>query len=143
MSTPASDNFSAARILIVDDNPTNLKLARYVLESAGYVVTEAVDADHAQELLKQMTPDLILMDIALPGMDGLTLTRKLKADERLRNVPVVALTASAMMGDDKRALLAGCAGYITKPFDVHEFPQQVAVFLQGDKADDPTAGIDR
>lgn len=98
---------------------------------AGYVVEKALHAEHALELLGHMTPDLILMDLALPGMDGLTLTRKLKSDERLKNVPVVALTASAMMGDDKHAFLAGCVGYITKPFDVHEFPKQVAAFLQG------------
>jgi CheY-like chemotaxis protein len=118
----------SARILIVDDNPLNLTLAAYVLESAGYVVDEAVDADHAQELLKHVTPDLILMDISLPGRDGLTFTRELKAAERLKNVPVVALTAFAMKGDDERALLAGCVGYITKPIDIHQLPQQVAVF---------------
>jgi CheY-like chemotaxis protein len=127
------------RILVVDDGAINLSLTCYVLESAGYVVETAVDAEHAQELLKQVTPDLILMDISLPGMDGLTLTRKLKADERLKNIPVVALTASAMTGDEEKALQAGCIGFITKPIDIHQFPKQVAVFLQGDKAEDPPA----
>src|SRR5258708_2949928 len=122
------------RVLIVDDNPTNLKLACDLLEWEGYVVTNAVDAEHAQELLKRETPDLILMDIALPGMDGLTLARKLKADETLRNVPVVALTAFAMKGDDQKALLAGCTGYITKPIDTRKFAQQVASFLKSDAA---------
>ena len=121
-----------ARILVVDDNPTNLKLACYLLEEGGYIVEAAVDAEHAQELLKTMTPDLILMDIALPGMDGLTLTRKLKADEELKNVPVVALTAFAMKGDDQKALLAGCAGYITKPIETRNFVQQVGSFLQAE-----------
>jgi two-component system cell cycle response regulator len=124
----------SARILVVDDNPTNLKLACYLLEEGGYLVEAAVDAEHAQELLKDMTPDLILMDIALPGMDGLTFTRKLKADQRLKNVPVVALTAFAMKGDDQKALLAGCAGYIIKPIDTRDLVQQVGAFLPGDAA---------
>jgi len=117
-------------ILIVDDNPTNLKLASQVLEIEGYTVDLATDAEQAQELLQHMTPDLILMDIALPGMDGLTLTRKLKTDEKLRHVPVVAMTAFAMKGDDRKALDAGCDGYITKPIDTRKFPQQVTAFLR-------------
>ena len=120
----------SARILIVDDNSVNLKLATDVLEMEGYAVEKAVDAEQAQELLKRSTPDLILMDIALPGMDGLTLTRKLKADERLKHVPVVAITAFAMKGDEQKALDAGCNGYITKPIDTRKFPQQVAAFLR-------------
>ena len=119
-----------ARILVIDDNPTNLELARYLLGVAGYVVETAGDAERAQELLKQATPDLILMDIALPGMDGLTLTRRLKADERLKNVPVAAFTASAMVGDEEKALQAGCAGYVTKPIDIDQFTKQVVAFLQ-------------
>jgi CheY-like chemotaxis protein len=125
----------SARILVIDDNPTNLELARYLLGVAGYVVETAGDAEHAQELLKHVTPDLILMDLSLPGMDGLTLTRKLKADERLKNVPVAAFTASAMVGDEQKALQAGCVGYVTKPIDIDQFTKQVAAFLQGDKAD--------
>jgi CheY-like chemotaxis protein len=120
----------ATRILIVDDNVTNLKLALHVLESAGFVVEGAVDAEQAQEMLVHMVPDLILMDIALPGMDGLTLTRKLKADPRLKGVPVVALTAFAMKGDDRKALDAGCDGYITKPIDTRDLPQQVQAYLR-------------
>jgi CheY-like chemotaxis protein len=119
-----------ARILVVDDNPTNLKLACDLLQWEGYVVEKAIDAENAQELLRTMVPDLILMDIALPGMDGLTLTRKLKSEERLRHVPVVALTAFAMKGDDQKALQAGCVGYITKPIDTRRLAQQVAAFLQ-------------
>ena len=116
-------------ILIVDDNPTNLKLASQVLEAEGYTVDLAKDAEQAQELLQHMTPDLILMDIALPGMDGLTLTRKLKTDGRLKHIPVVAMTAFAMKGDDRKALDAGCDGYITKPIDTRKFPRQIASFL--------------
>jgi CheY-like chemotaxis protein len=120
----------SACILIVDDNPTNLKLASRVLEAEGYTVDLATDAEQAQELLQNMTPDLILMDIALPGMDGLTLTRKLKADERLRHVTVVAMTAFAMKGDEQKAREAGCDGYITKPIDTRKFPQQIAAYLR-------------
>ena len=123
----------SAHILVIDDNPANLELARYLLGVAGYVVETAGDAEQAQELLKQATPDLILMDIALPGMDGLTLTRKLKADERLKNIPVAAFTASAMVGDEQKALQAGCAGYVTKPIDIDQFTKQVVAFLR-----DPT-----
>ena len=119
----------STRILIVHDNPVNLKLATDVLEMEGYAVEKAVDAEQAQEMLKSATPDLILMDIALPGMDGLTLTRKLKADERLKDVPVVAMTAFAMKGDEQKALAAGCDGYITKPIDTRKLPQQVAAYL--------------
>jgi CheY-like chemotaxis protein len=119
------------RIFIVDDNPVNLKLASSVLEMEGYVVETAVDAEQAQELLKRATHDLILMDIALPGMDGLTLTRKLKEDERLKHIPVVAMTAFAMKGDEQKAFDAGCAGYITKPIDTRKLPGQIAAFLRG------------
>lgn len=118
------------QILIVDDNPTNLKLASDVLEMEGYSTVRAADAEEAQKMLEQTTPDLILMDIALPGMDGLTLTRKLKADERLKHVPVIALTAFAMKGDDQKARDAGCDGYITKPIDTRKLAQQVADFLR-------------
>lgn len=118
------------QILVVDDKPTNLKLASDVLEMAGYSTIKAADAEEAQKILQQTTPDLILMDIALPGMDGLTLTRKLKADERLQHVPVVALTAFAMKGDEQKALDAGCVGYITKPIDTRTLAQRVSDLLK-------------
>jgi two-component system cell cycle response regulator len=119
----------SATILVVDDNPTNLKLASDVLEFEGYDILKAVDAEEAQVVLAATLPDLILMDIALPGMDGLTLTRKLKAEERTRGIRIVALTAFAMKGDDQKALDAGCDGYITKPIDTRNLPDQVAGFL--------------
>jgi len=122
-----------ACILIVDDNPINLKLASNVLKAEGYETDLATDAEQAQERLQHMTPDLILMDIALPGMDGLALTRKLKSDDRLKHIPVVAMTAFAMKGDDQKALAAGCDGYITKPIDTRQFPQQVADALARSK----------
>ena len=120
----------SARILIVDDNPTNLRLAASVLELDGHRVDQAADADQALAYLAGTVPDLILMDIALPGMDGLTLTRRIKAEPRLAQVPVVALTAFAMKGDDQKARDAGCIGYLTKPIDTREFGRQVAAFLQ-------------
>jgi CheY-like chemotaxis protein len=118
------------RILIVDDNRTNLKLASDVLGFDGYEILNAGDAESAQEIIRNTRPDLILMDIALPGMDGLTLTRLLKADEATRRIVVVALTAFAMKGDDARAREAGCDGYITKPIDTRTFPDAVAEYLR-------------
>jgi CheY-like chemotaxis protein len=123
----------SARILIVDDNSVNLKLASDVLEMEGYAILTAVDAELAQEILKHTVPDLILMDIALPGMDGLTLTRKLKDDKRLKHIPVIALTAFAMKGDEQKASEAGCDGYITKPIDTRKLPQLVAELLRKNK----------
>ena len=120
----------SAKILVVDDNPTNLKLASDVLEFEGYEILKAVDAEEAQGVLADTLPDLILMDIALPGMDGLTLTRKLKAGERTHGIRIVALTAFAMKGDDQKALDAGCDGYIAKPIDTRKLPGQVAEILQ-------------
>jgi diguanylate cyclase (GGDEF)-like protein/PAS domain S-box-containing protein len=119
----------SARILIVDDNATNLKLAASVLELEGFSVDQAGDAEQALAYLAATVPDLILMDIALPGMDGLSLTRQLKQDERLAHIPVVALTAFAMKGDEEKAREAGCAGYLTKPIDTREFGRQVSQYL--------------
>jgi len=119
----------ASCVLIVEDNPTNLKLASEVLENAGFRVIRAVDSEQAQLALRQERPDLILMDIALPGMDGLALTRRLRADPSFGTIPIVALTAFAMKGDDQKALEAGCSGYITKPIQVRELAGQVRSFL--------------
>ncbi len=120
---------SQAMILVVDDNPTNLKLLSDVLEFEGYRILKAVDAEEAQEMIARTLPDLILMDIALPGMDGLTLTRQLKADPRTKHIRIVALTAYAMKGDDQKARDAGCDGYVTKPIDTRKLPGLVAGFL--------------
>jgi CheY-like chemotaxis protein len=121
-----------AGILIVDDNPINLRLASEVLRHAGHLVVNAANAEQALEMLRHFTPQLVLMDVALPGMDGLSLTRLLKADERLRAVPIIALTAYAMKGDEQRALDAGCDGYIAKPLDTRRLPEQVAAYLRRD-----------
>jgi len=116
-------------ILVVDDNPTNLKLVSDLLEFDGYEIIKAEDAEQAQALLKEQLPDLILMDIALPGMDGLTLTRLLKAEQRTRHIPVIALTAFAMKGDEEKAVAAGCDGYVTKPIDTRALGIKVAEHL--------------
>jgi CheY-like chemotaxis protein len=120
---------STARILVVDDNPTNLKLVADVLAFDGFQILQAADAEEAQRLIGECPPDLILMDLALPGMDGLSLTRLLKGDARTSHIPIVALTAFAMKGDDQKAKAAGCDGYITKPIDTRKLAGQVAEFL--------------
>ncbi len=120
---------SAVRILVVDDNPTNLKLVSDVLECEGYEILKAIDAEEAERLVNQHRPELVLIDIALPGMDGLTLTRKLKAQEKTKDVVIVALTAFAMKGDEQKARDAGCDGYITKPIDTRALPALVAGYL--------------
>jgi CheY-like chemotaxis protein len=117
-------------ILIVDDNPLNLKLARLLLVGEGYDARTAIDAEHAMSVMEQFAPRLILMDIQLPGMDGLELTRRLKADPSTQGIVIVALTAYAMRGDEERARAAGCDGYITKPIDISTLPAAVAGYLE-------------
>jgi CheY-like chemotaxis protein len=118
-----------ATILVVDDNMVNLKLATQVLLSHGYTVMRAEDAEEALAVLDLHVPDLVLMDISLPGMDGMELTRLLKADPRFSHMPIVALTASAMKGDEARILQAGCDAYIAKPLDTRKLAEQLARFL--------------
>ena len=127
----------SARILVVDDNLTNLKLACDLLEMEGFHVERATDAPHARQVINSTQVDLILMDIELPGTDGLTLTRMLKADVATRHIPVVALTAFAMKGDDQKAFQAGCTGYIPKPIDTRKFGAQVTDFLFKNKRQNP------
>lgn len=121
---------SNGRVLVVDDNPINLKLAADLLEWSGYQVAQAMDAEQAQRSISQSLPDLILMDIELPGMDGLTLTRKLKADATTKHICIVALTAFAMKGDQAKALAAGCEGYISKPIDTRHLPELVSKLIK-------------
>ena len=118
-----------ARILVIDDNLTNLTLISDLLAFEGYEILKAMDAEEAQVILTGTLPDLILMDIALPGMDGLTFTRHLKADARTRHIRIVALTAFAMKGDEQKARDAGCDGYVTKPIDTRALPGEVAGIL--------------
>lgn len=116
-------------VLIVDDNPANLKLARVVLAAEGYDIFTAADAEQATVAIGACKPRLILMDIQLPGMDGLELTRLLKKNPEHAHIVVVALTAYAMKGDDEKAKAAGCDGYITKPIDPDTLPALVASYL--------------
>lgn len=125
---------SKGRILIVDDHPTNLKLVADLLTMEGYEIFRSSDAEEAITLLSDILPDLILMDIALPGMDGLTLTRKLKSEERTKDLQIVALTSFAMKGDEERARMAGCDGYIAKPIDTRRFPGMIADLMSTSSA---------
>lgn len=118
-----------AKILIIEDNPINMKLAVMLLERSGYQVLQANRAATGIDLAKQQHPDLILMDIQLPGMDGLTAARLLKADAATRDILVYALTAFAMKGDEKKMRAAGCDGYIAKPIQYQEFLATIASAL--------------
>ena len=117
------------RILIVDDNAINLKLVAYLMKANGYTVVTALDAESAIETIRSNHPDVILMDIQLPGIDGLELTRRLKADPKTRDIVIVAVTAYAMKGDQAKALAAGCDDYITKPIDTRTLPETIAKHL--------------
>ena len=122
-------------ILIVDDNEMNMKLLRWLLEKHGYVVQTASDAQTAREGIRAAHPQLVLMDIQLPDVDGLQLTREFKADPGLRSIPIVAVTSYAMKGDRQRAVGAGCDGYITKPIDTKQFPIEIQKYLRGERVD--------
>ena len=118
-----------ATILVVEDNPLNMELVVDLLEANGYAVYQASAANEGIKIAKENIPHLILMDIQLPGMDGIAATQILKDDITTRGIPVVALTAHAMKGDEQKALDAGCSGYITKPIDTREFPSLVKTFF--------------
>jgi len=117
-------------ILIVDDNPVNMKLIRVLLTGDDYQVRTAADAHEALRVLNECHPKLILMDIQLPGIDGLELTRRLKADPSTRDILIIGLTAYAMKGDEERILAAGCDGYIPKPIDTRNLPITIRKFLE-------------
>jgi two-component system cell cycle response regulator DivK len=120
----------SARILYIEDNPDNRMLVKRVLEAEGYQLLEAANAqDGLQQVLAQ-APDLILMDINLPEIDGYTTTARIKATPGLAGVKIVAVTANVMKGDREKTLAAGCDGYITKPIDVDLLPGQIAGFLE-------------
>ena len=109
------------KVLVVEDNPANMTLSTFLLESAGHSVLKATDAETGVALARAEQPDLILMDIQLPGMDGLRATALLKGDAATKDVPVIALTALAMKGDEARIREAGCDGYIAKPLSYKDF----------------------
>lgn len=116
-------------ILVVDDNDLNLELMRDLLEDEGYRVRVAIDANDAIAVLHDFRPRLIFMDIQLPGMDGLTLTRMLKANPSMRDIRIVGLTAYAMAGDEQRMRAAGCDGYLWKPIDTRRLPAVISSML--------------
>jgi CheY-like chemotaxis protein len=116
-------------VLVVDDNPANAALVSFILAKKGYQVHIAPDANEALVMVAEFSPQLIMMDLQLPGMDGLTLTRRLKADPETRQIIIIALTAYAMKGDEQRAREAGCDGYISKPIDTRTLPGIVGEYL--------------
>ena len=124
-----------ARVLIVDDNPTNLKLIAYLVKANGYEVDTASDAESALAAIAVKPPRVILMDLQLPGIDGLELTRRLKADPATKDIAVIAVTAYAMKGDQEKAAEAGCDDYVTKPIDTRTLPQLIARYAKKGEAE--------
>jgi CheY-like chemotaxis protein len=123
---------SERHILVVEDNDMNMQLVEFLLEEGGYRIVKATSGEEALAITREgpgRTPDLILMDIHLPGMDGLSVVRAIKADERTARIPILALTAHAMRGDKDRFLEAGCDGYISKPIDVKTFIASIERYL--------------
>ena len=117
------------RVLIVDDNAMNVTIAQVVLNAAGFEVQSAADAHEAVQQVGEFRPELILMDIQLPGVDGLQLTRQLKAEPSTQHIVIVAFTAFAMRGDEEKLRAAGCDGYISKPIDVNKFAAEIRCFF--------------
>lgn len=124
------DKATGRRVLIVEDNPANLLLVQAILRRAGYDADAARSAEEIWEHLAASRPDLILMDVQLPGQDGLTLTRQIKANLETASIPIVALTAHAMKEDRARALAAGCDGYIAKPVNTRTLAAELAAILE-------------
>ncbi len=118
-----------ARILVVEDNAVNLELVTDLLEAHGFAIAQATTAEEGLRLARELAPDLVLMDLSLPGMDGLAATRALKTNPATCHLPVIALTAHAMRGDEAAALKAGCDGYLSKPIDTRTFPAKIAAFI--------------
>jgi two-component system cell cycle response regulator DivK len=116
-------------VLIVEDNERNMRLMRLLLRPLGYTLLEAVDGKEALATLEEHTPDIILVDIQLPDLDGLEITRRLRQNPRFVKTPIVALTAYAMPGDREMFLRAGCTGYVAKPIDTRVFPELIASYL--------------
>lgn len=123
------------RILIVEDTPMNMELLRDLLESSGFVVLEAITGEEGIKIANAEKPDLIIMDVGLPGMSGLDATRRLKNNESTSVIPVIGLSSHAMVGDDKMALEAGMSAYFTKPLDTRTFVQSIIPYLEGKEID--------
>ncbi|HEX5627665.1 MAG TPA: response regulator [Actinomycetota bacterium] len=126
---------AAVHVLIAEDNGTSMKLFRDVLQASGYETLEATTGEQVVEIATQHAPDLVLMDIQLVGMDGVTALRRLRQDERTAAIPVVAVTAQAMTGDRERFLEAGFNGYMSKPVDIVEFIGTVKRYCEGRRED--------
>jgi two-component system cell cycle response regulator DivK len=120
----------AKKILVVDDNQDNRELVVKLLKNKGYRMIEAIDGEDALQKAFTERPDLVLMDISIPKLDGYEVTRRLKSQEGLKDTPIIALTAHAMRGDMEKALNAGCEGYITKPINIRELPEQIRYYLK-------------
>jgi len=127
------------RILIVEDHELNMKLLNDLLEAHGYDILQAQDGSAAIQLARSYRPDLILMDVQLPDISGLEAAMRLKTDDRTRDIPIIAVTAFAMVGDERRTLDAGCDAYVPKPIRIHEFLRTIERFLYGAEE----AGSDR
>jgi len=121
---------SGETVLIVEDNEKNRKLMRVVLKAKGYTILEAGTGEEAMSLLQEQKPDIILMDIQLPGIDGLTLIKQIKEDASTGEIPIIAVTAYAMKGDEQRILATGCDGYISKPVNTRELPLTVEKYIK-------------
>lgn len=122
-------NMEKNKVLVVEDNELNMKLVKDLLKIGKYQVFEAVDAERGIQLAREHQPNLILMDIQLPGMNGLCAIKVIKEDDTLKDIPVVALTSHAMAGDEDKAIKAGCIGYITKPIDTRMFLKSISPYL--------------
>lgn len=118
------------KILVVDDNQDNRELVVKILKSKGYQMIEAIDGEEALEKAIAEKPDLILMDISIPKLNGYEVTRRLKSRADFKDTPIIALTAHAMKGDREKTIKAGCDGYISKPFNIHELPDQIKTYLK-------------
>ena len=125
------------RILLVEDNLVNQELVTDLLEAHGFVVRQARTAEEGLRLVREVSPDLVLMDLSLPGMDGLAAAKVIKTDPSTSHLPVIALTAHAMRGDEHIALAAGCDGYLTKPIDTRTFPERVTAFIASSQLQPP------
>jgi two-component system cell cycle response regulator DivK len=117
------------KILIVEDNELNLKLFRDLLEANGYETHETKDGTEAFDMTHDLNPDLILMDIQLPEISGLDITKRIKADEKVKDIPIIAVTAFAMKDDEEKILRAGCEAYISKPISISNFLETIKSFL--------------
>ena len=128
-ATEQPAGFAEVPILVVEDNPSSMRLARSILSSSGFEVLEAGSGEEALKAVRETPPDLILMDMRLPGISGLEATQLIKAHDNLRDVPIVAVTASALKGDKEKILAGGCDGFIAKPISIPNFLATIAQFL--------------